>query len=147
MCRWLLIGLFGALLVTACGGGSESRATVVAVDLVDGAGEVTYAVGAPPPGNGAGAGAVRAGGTRGAFAAEVAMADGPPIAFVSDRDGWWEIYTMRPDGTDVRQLTLNDASDGAPLGLLMEAESPSPPTAAAVGRSTPCGPMGPTCGN
>ena len=45
------------------------------------------------------------------FAAVVAMADGPPIAFVSERDGDWEIYTMRTDGTDVRQLTVNDVGD------------------------------------
>ena len=40
------------------------------------------------------------------------MVDGPPIAFVSFRDGDSEIYTMRSDGTDVRQLTVNAASDG-----------------------------------
>src|SRR5690348_8442969 len=33
------------------------------------------------------------------------------IAFNSDRDGDPEIYTMRADGTGVRQLTHNDASD------------------------------------
>ena len=45
------------------------------------------------------------------FAAVVAMADGPAIAFTSNRDGDFEIYTMRPDGTDVRQLTVNDGVD------------------------------------
>lgn len=64
----LLTILLGALLVTACGGGSESRAT--AVDR--------------------------------------------RIAFESDRDGDPEIYTMRADGTDVRQLTRNDAEDLSP---------------------------------
>ena len=39
---------------------------------------------------------------------------GRRIAFESNRDGDWDIYTMRPDGTDVRQLTLNDAGDAAP---------------------------------
>ena len=68
----LLTILVGALIVTACGGGSESRATGVAV------------------------------------------ADGTRIAFTSDRDGDWEIYTMRADGTDVRQLTVNAAWDWDP---------------------------------
>ena len=31
------------------------------------------------------------------------------IAFDSARDGDWEIYVMRADGSDVRQLTDNDA--------------------------------------
>ena len=48
------------------------------------------------------------------FAAVVAMADGPAIAFTSDRAGDLEIYTMRSDGTDSRQLTLNDAGDFSP---------------------------------
>ena len=35
--------------------------------------------------------------------------DGTRIAFISNhRDGDQEIYTMRSDGTDVRQLTVND---------------------------------------
>jgi dipeptidyl aminopeptidase/acylaminoacyl peptidase len=33
--------------------------------------------------------------------------DGTQIAFASDRDGDWEIYVMRADGTDLRQLTDN----------------------------------------
>jgi Tol biopolymer transport system component len=32
--------------------------------------------------------------------------DGSRVAFTSDADGNYEIYTMRPDGTDVRQLTF-----------------------------------------
>lgn len=35
--------------------------------------------------------------------------DGSRIAFTSDRDGNYEIYTMAADGTDVRQLTFTDA--------------------------------------
>lgn len=34
--------------------------------------------------------------------------DGSRIAFTSDADGNYEIYTMKPDGTDVRQLTFTD---------------------------------------
>lgn len=34
--------------------------------------------------------------------------DGRRIAFVSTADGNPDIYTMRPDGTGVRQLTKND---------------------------------------
>src|SRR5437667_6655635 len=36
------------------------------------------------------------------------------IAFVSDRDGNNEIYTMNPDGTGVKRLTVNAASDLSP---------------------------------
>jgi len=41
--------------------------------------------------------------------------DGTQIAFVSDRDGDTEIYLMRADGSDVRQLTVNEAVDGIPV--------------------------------
>jgi len=40
--------------------------------------------------------------------------DGTRIAFASNRDGDWDIYTMRPDGTDVRQLTMNEDLDEYP---------------------------------
>jgi Tol biopolymer transport system component len=40
--------------------------------------------------------------------------DGTRIAFRSDRDGDFEIYTMRSDSTDVRQLTTGDLSGSAP---------------------------------
>ena len=40
--------------------------------------------------------------------------DGSTIAFSSRRDGNWEIYTVRPDGTDLRRLTRNEAFDAAP---------------------------------
>ena len=30
------------------------------------------------------------------------------VAFSSDRDGDWEIFVMKPDGTKLRQLTNND---------------------------------------
>ena len=33
--------------------------------------------------------------------------DGSTIAFASDRDGPLDVYTMRPDGTDVRRLTTS----------------------------------------
>jgi Tol biopolymer transport system component len=41
-------------------------------------------------------------------------ADGRRIAFISDRDGDFEVYTMRPNGSNVRQLTFNDASEFHP---------------------------------
>jgi TolB protein len=43
-------------------------------------------------------------------------ADGRRIAFVSDRDGGgdYEVYTMRPNGSSVRQLTFNDAEEFHP---------------------------------
>ncbi len=40
--------------------------------------------------------------------------DGGRIAFTSDRDGDFEVYTMRPNGSSVRQLTFNDASEFHP---------------------------------
>lgn len=36
------------------------------------------------------------------------------IAFQSNRDGNWELYVMRADGTHIRRLTHNDARDGEP---------------------------------
>ncbi len=40
--------------------------------------------------------------------------DGEQIAFVSDRDGDLDIYTMDPDGQNVRQLTDMNSNDVAP---------------------------------
>jgi dipeptidyl aminopeptidase/acylaminoacyl peptidase len=36
------------------------------------------------------------------------------IAFASQREGNFELYTMKPDGSDVRRLTDNPASDLQP---------------------------------
>ena len=33
---------------------------------------------------------------------------------MSDRDGDFEVFTMRPGGSHVRQLTFNDASEFRP---------------------------------
>ena len=38
--------------------------------------------------------------------------DGSRIAFYSNRDGNFEIYTIHPDGTNLRRLTHSDAGDG-----------------------------------
>jgi TolB protein len=40
--------------------------------------------------------------------------DGRRIAFASDRDGDAEIYTIKPNGSGVRQLTFNGQFDGQP---------------------------------
>ena len=40
--------------------------------------------------------------------------DGTRIAFLSDRDGDLEVYTMRPNGSSVRQLTSNDGFEFQP---------------------------------
>ncbi len=41
--------------------------------------------------------------------------DGSTIVFSSRRDGNWEIYTVRSDGTELRRLTQNEAFDAAPV--------------------------------
>lgn len=41
-------------------------------------------------------------------------ANGRTIAFVSDRDGDYEVFTMRPNGSNVLQLTFNDAQEFSP---------------------------------
>jgi Tol biopolymer transport system component len=41
--------------------------------------------------------------------------DGARLAFISDRDGDWDLYTMDPDGGDVEQLTNDAAFDTAPI--------------------------------
>ncbi|MBV7327238.1 hypothetical protein KFU94_03080 [Chloroflexi bacterium TSY] len=43
--------------------------------------------------------------------------DGEKIAFVSDRDGNSEIYTMNPDGSEIVRLTSDPASDWTPTWL------------------------------
>jgi TolB protein len=40
--------------------------------------------------------------------------DGKKILFESDRTGNSELYTMNVDGTDLKQLTFNDANDDSP---------------------------------
>jgi dipeptidyl aminopeptidase/acylaminoacyl peptidase len=41
--------------------------------------------------------------------------DGDRIVFASSRAGDFEIYTMRPDGSDVRQLTANRSDEATPV--------------------------------
>jgi TolB protein len=36
---------------------------------------------------------------------------GDRILFTSDRDGDWELYTMRPDGSDLKRLTRSPGND------------------------------------
>lgn len=48
------------------------------------------------------------------FAGNATCSDAGRIAFASERDGDFEIYTMNPDGTGVVQLTDNTASDRYP---------------------------------
>ena len=40
--------------------------------------------------------------------------DGKQIVFTSNRDGDFEIFVMFVDGTNVRQLTTNDAKESSP---------------------------------
>ena len=40
--------------------------------------------------------------------------DGRKLVFLSDRDGDLEVYTSNPSGSDVRQLTFNDAFEFVP---------------------------------
>jgi TolB protein len=39
---------------------------------------------------------------------------GPKIAFMSDRDGNWEIYVVNDDGSGLKRLTNNGSHDGLP---------------------------------
>jgi TolB protein len=39
---------------------------------------------------------------------------GDTIAFMSTRDGNWEIYSMKADGSGLKRLTDNAANDGLP---------------------------------
>jgi hypothetical protein len=41
------------------------------------------------------------------------------IAFISDRDGNWEIYTIQTDGSELMRLTENSAVDADPDWLRM----------------------------
>jgi Tol biopolymer transport system component len=34
--------------------------------------------------------------------------DGTQIAYASQHDGTWDIFTMNPDGSDIRQVTQRD---------------------------------------
>ena len=40
--------------------------------------------------------------------------DGSKIAFQSNRDGNWEIYTMNADGSNQTNISNNDFDDGSP---------------------------------
>jgi len=40
--------------------------------------------------------------------------DGSQIAFVSERDGNWEVYMMNADGSSPRRLTDNSTADYSP---------------------------------
>ncbi len=43
-----------------------------------------------------------------------ASPDGRWVAFMSRRDGNWEVYLVQPDGSGLRRLTRNPANDGLP---------------------------------
>ena len=47
-------------------------------------------------------------------AAPSASPDGSRIAFMSQRDGNWEIYSVNVDGSDLRRLTEDHGQDGLP---------------------------------
>jgi Tol biopolymer transport system component len=44
-----------------------------------------------------------------------ASPDGKQIAFMSQRDGNWEVYVMSIDGSEIKRLTNNVADDGLPI--------------------------------
>jgi Tol biopolymer transport system component len=39
---------------------------------------------------------------------------GQRVAFMSSRDGNWEVYVVSTDGSGLKRLTNNDAADGLP---------------------------------
>jgi hypothetical protein len=41
--------------------------------------------------------------------------DGKKVAFMSRRDGNWEVYVMNIDGSEIQRLTSNGANDGLPI--------------------------------
>jgi Tol biopolymer transport system component len=43
-----------------------------------------------------------------------ASPDGHRVVFMSQRDGNWEVYIVRIDGSDLRRLTNHPANDGLP---------------------------------
>ncbi len=47
-------------------------------------------------------------------AAPAASPDGSKIAFMSQRDGNWQIYTVNTDGSDLKRLTQSHTVDGLP---------------------------------
>jgi len=44
-----------------------------------------------------------------------ASPDGKKVAFMSQRDGNWEVYVMNIDGSDLKRLTNNGDTDGLPI--------------------------------
>ena len=67
--------------------------------------------------------------------------DGRKIAFVTRRDGNWEVYVMNPDGSGKRNLTRNPGNDGPRRAGMLPGRptggrSPSSATATAPTRST-----------
>lgn len=60
--------------------------------------------------------------------------DGTQIAFVSDRDGDNEIFVINADGSNLRQITFNSASDEFPSWgpFMSAAPAAAPPTTAPV---------------
>ena len=58
--------------------------------------------------------------------------DGDRLAFMSDRDGNSEIYTMRLDGSDPRRLTHHEAVDSEPSFSPPSPQQPAARSAALV---------------
>ena len=50
----------------------------------------------------------------GSATAPAVSPDGASIAFMSNRDGNWEIYRIQADGSGLRRLTSQGARDGLP---------------------------------
>ena len=46
--------------------------------------------------------------------ATAASPDGSRVAFMSNRDGNWEIYIVNADGSGLTRLTTNEVRDGLP---------------------------------